>query len=246
MAKPTNREEFKQYCLRKLGAPVIEINLSDEQIEDRIDEAVHFWRDYHFDGSELTYLKHELTQQEIDQGYINIDPDLLGVVRIFELNSSIGTGTGMFNVTYQYVLNNMNDIIGGYDMTNYYMSMSHLQLIQEILVGKPRIRYNRHNNRLYLDSHRKTMNPGMFIIAECYMPTGEDTDMWEDRWLQNYCVALIKENWGAVLTKFTSMQLVGGVMFNGEQIKQEGTEERKMLEEQMIQSMQPLTYTFIG
>ena len=247
MALPTSRSEFKDYILRKIGAPVIEINVSDEQVEDRIDEAISFWRDYHYDGSQMVYLKHELTQEEIDQGYIEIPENMLGVTRIFDLSSSISTGTGFFNVQYQFVLNNIDDITG-YNIQHYYMSMSHLQFLQEILVGKQLVRYNRHVNRLYIDGKKTVMTPGSFIIVEGYdIISGETySDVWQDRFLQNYASALIREQWGLNLTKFTNMQLVGGVQFNGEQILSEAKTDRKEMEENAINSLQPLTYNFVG
>ncbi len=247
MALPASRSEFKDYILRKIGAPVIEINVSDEQVEDRIDEAISFWRDYHYDGSQMVYLKHELTQEEIDQGYIEIPENMLGVTRIFDLSSSISTGTGFFNVQYQFVLNNIDDITG-YNIQHYYMSMSHLQFLQEILVGKQLVRYNRHVNRLYIDGKRTVMTPGSFIIVEGYdIISGETySDVWQDRFLQNYASALIREQWGLNLTKFTNMQLVGGVQFNGEQILSEAKTDRKEMEENAINSLQPLTYNFVG
>ena len=216
MALPTTRAEFKDYFLRKIGAPVIQINVSEEQTEDRIDEAISFWRDYHYDGSQMVYLKHELTQNEIDQGYVTIPANMLGVTRIFDLSSSVSTGTGIFNVQYQFVLNNLSDITG-YSIQNYYMSMSHLQFLQEILVGKPLVRYNRHVNRLYIDGKKDIMVAGSHIIIEGYDIIDGETysDVWQDRWLQNYTSALIREQWGLNLTKFTNMQLVGGVQFNG-------------------------------
>lgn len=247
MALPTTREEFKDYVLRKIGAPVIQINVSEEQTEDRIDEAISFWRDYHYDGSQMVYLKHELTQNEIDQGYVTIPANMLGVTRIFDLSSSVSTGTGIFNVQYQFVLNNLSDITG-YSIQNYYMSMSHLQFLQEILVGKPLIRYNRHVNRLYIDGKKDIMVAGSHIIIEGYDIIDGETysDVWQDRWLQNYTSALIREQWGLNLTKFTNMQLVGGVQFNGEQILSEAKADRKEMEENAISSLQPLTYNFVG
>jgi hypothetical protein len=247
MALPASRQEFKDYVLRKIGAPVIQINVSDEQIEDRIDEALSFWRDYHYAGSQLVYLKHALTQEDIDNGYITVPEQLLGVVRIFDLSSSISTGSGMFNVTYQFVLNNINDIMG-YNVQHYYMSMQHIQFMQEVLVGKPLIRFNRHINRVYIDVNKDLLVPGEFIIVEAYdIIDGETyTDVWNDRFLQNYASALIREQWGYNLTKFTNMQLVGGVQFNGEQILSEAKADRKEMEESAISSLQPLTYNFIG
>lgn len=247
MALPTTREEFKDYVLRKIGSPVIEINVSDEQVDDRIDEAISFWRDYHYDGSQLVYLKHQLTQEDIDRGYIEIPENMLGVTRIFDLSSSISTGTGFFNVQYQFVLNNINDITG-YNVQHYYMSMSHLQFLQEILVGKQLVRYNRHINRLYIDGKKTVMTPDSYIIVEGYdIISGETySDVWQDRFLQNYTSALIREQWGLNLTKFTNMQLVGGVQFNGEQILSDAKADRKEMEENAIGSLQPLTYNWIG
>jgi|TARA_B110000977_G_scaffold35831_1_gene47930 hypothetical protein len=247
MALPATRSEFKDYVLRKIGAPVIQINVSEEQVEDRIDEAISFWRDYHYDGSQMVYLKHALTQAEIDQGYITVPENMLGVTRVFDLGSSISSGTGLFNVQYQFVLNNINDI-AGYNIQHYYMSMSHLQFLQEILVGKPHIRYNRHVNRLYIDGKKKLLAAGTYVIIEGYDIIDGETysDVWQDRWLQNYTSALVREQWGLNLTKFTNMQLVGGVQFNGEQILSEAKADRKEMEENAIASLQPLTYNFVG
>ena len=118
MAQPTTREQFKGWVLRKLGAPVIDINVSDEQIDDRLDEAIDFWRDYHYNGSQLVYMKHQITQDDKDNGYIELPTTILGISGIFNMQSSISTGGGIFNVQYQFVLNNLEDITG-YNITNY-------------------------------------------------------------------------------------------------------------------------------
>jgi hypothetical protein len=245
MAQPTTRQEFTDYCLRKLGAPVIDINLSDEQIDDRIDEAIDFYRDYHYDGSQLVYLKHIMTQPEIDQGWVPVDSNLLGVTRIFDLTTS--TGSGMFNVQYQYVLNNLSSMTG-YSVVDYVMSMTHLSLMQEILAGKPMIRYNRRVDKLYIDVGEGDLTVGEYIIIEGYDIIDPDvySDFWKDRWLQNYAATLIKENWGNVLTKFRDFQMVGGTTFNGEQILSDAREERLRMEEQAINTLQPLVFNFIG
>lgn len=247
MAQPTTREEFKDYILRKIGAPVIQINVSDEQVEDRVDEAVSFWRDYHYNGSQLVYLKHQITQEDIDQGYITLPQNLLGISKIFDLDTSISTGTGIFNVQYQFVLNNLTDITG-YSIQNYWMTMSHLEFLQEWLVGRPLIRYNKHVNRLYIDVDASSKRLGSYIIIEAYDIIDPDaySDVWTDRWLQNYASVLVREQWGLNLTKFTNMQLVGGVSFNGEQILNDARAERQAMEEDAIRSLQPLTYNFIG
>ena len=247
MAQPTTREQFKGWVLRKLGAPVIDINVSDEQIDDRVDEAVDFWRDYHYSGSQLVYLKHQITLEDKDNGYVTLPAQLLGISGIFNMQSSISTGGGIFNVQYQFVLNNLEDITG-YNIKNYFMSMQHLEFLQEMLVGRPMIRYNKHVNKLHIDSGQDAMTVGEYIIIEAYDVIDPDTysDVWSDRWLQNYTAALVKEQWGSNLTKFTGMQLVGGVSFNGEQILADAKEERRMMEEEAVQNLQPLSYNYIG
>jgi hypothetical protein len=163
------------------------------------------------------------------------------------MQSSISTGGGIFNVQYQFVLNNLEDITG-YNITNYFMSMQHLEFLQEMLVGRPMIRYNKHVNRLHIDSGQDAMTVGEYIIIEAYDVIDGTTyaDVWSDRFLQNYASALIKEQWGSNLTKFTGMQLVGGVSFNGEQILADAKEERRIMEEEAVQNLQPLSYNYIG
>jgi hypothetical protein len=247
MAQPTTREEFKDYVLRKIGAPVIEINVAEEQVDDRVDEAVSYWRDYHYNGSQQVYLKHQITAEDATNGYITLPQGLLGISGVFPLTTNLSTGSGIFNVQYQFVLNNIEDITG-YNVQNYYMAMSHLSFLQEILVGKPMIRYNKHVNKLHIDVDKSFLSEGEYIIIEAYDVIDPDTysDVWGDRWLQNYASALIREQWGLNLTKFTGMQLVGGVSFNGEQILTEAKAEREKMEEEAVSSLQPLTYNFIG
>jgi len=245
MAQPTTRDEFKDYCLRKLGAPVINIDMSDEQIEDRIDEAISFWRDYHYDGSELTYFKHQLTEEDVTNGYITVPSDAIGVVRIFNFGGKFaGLGGGIFNAQYQFMLNNITTLNSG-GLSDYYAMRTNLSLIEEVLVGMPIIRFNRHSNKLHLDSSAGKLVVGQYIIIEGYA-TVETADVWSDRWLQNYAACLIKENWGGNLTKYTNMQMVGGMMFNGEKILDDAKEERRKLEEEVIIGFSPLIRSFYG
>ena len=141
----------------------------------------------------------------------------------------------------------MEDITG-YEVQNYYQSMMHIEQMQEILVGQPTIRYNRHVNKLHLDTDSSSLVLGDYLIVEAYdvIDPAVYPDVWGDRWLQNYATLLVKEQWGANLTKFTGVQLVGGLSFNGEAILSEAREERKLMEEEVIQNLQPLTYNFIG
>lgn len=247
MAQPTTRSQFKEYCLRKLGKPVIEINVDDDQVEDRIDEALHYWYDYHFDGTERTYYKYQITSQDITNKYITIPENIIGVVSIFDLSSSLSTGSGMFNVQYQFVLNNLYELVN-FEFLHYYMTMEHIQFMEQMLVGKQPIRYNRNVNKLYIDTNWDRLTVGSYIIVEAYQVVDPAVyvDVWKDRWLQNYATAKIKYQWGSNLTKFSGMQLPGGVQFNGEKILGDAQEELTRMEQEMISSYSLPVYDMIG
>lgn len=237
MAQPTTRAEFKEWCLRKLGKPVIEINVDQDQVDDRVDEALSYYWDYHFDGTEKTFYKYQVTQTDINNGYITIPENIIGVVNIFDLSTSLSTGSGMFNVQYQFVLNNLYEL-ANFETLHYYMTFEHIQFMENMLVGKQPIRYNRNVNKLYIDTNWSRLKVNDYIIVEAYqiVDPATYTDVWKDRWLQTYATAKIKYQWGSNLTKFSDMQLPGGVRFNGERILQDAQEEIRKLEEEMINS----------
>tara|TARA_R110000822_G_scaffold5031_5_gene21787 strand:+ start:7673 stop:8416 length:744 start_codon:yes stop_codon:yes gene_type:complete len=237
MAIPTSRVEFKAYCLRKLGAPVIEINVDDDQVDDRIDEALKYYWDYHFDGTERTYYKHQVTQEDVTNTYITLPENILGAVGIFAVGDPSVRSGDLFNIRYQIALNDLYTLTS-VSMVPYYMAMEHLSLLTEMLVGKQPIRFNRHTDKLYIDMDWSTFKIGEYLLVEAYQVVDpeEYTDAYGDRWLQNYATALIKRQWGAHLTKFTGLQLPGGVSFNGEKILDDATAEINKMEDEMISS----------
>ena len=235
MAAPTTKAEFKEYCLRKLGKPVIEINVDDDQVDDRIDEALRYYYDYHFDGSDRTYYKHQITESDVANKYITLPENIIGAVSVFSIGDPSIRADDLFNIRYQIALNDL------YTLTNvsivpYYMVMEHLSLLTEMLVGKQPIRYSRHKDRLYVDTDWGNLRVGSFLLVEAYeiVDPAVYADAWNDRWLQNYATALIKRQWGSNLTKFTGMSLPGGVQFNGEKIYNDAVDEINKMEQEMI------------
>lgn len=234
MAVPTSRTEFREYCLRTLGKPVIKLNLDDDQVEDRIDEALNFFKDYHFDGTHKIYYKYAITETDKTNGYITMPENVLGVVRLYPTSQIMGLN-GMFSLRYQFALNDLWTFTS-VNMVPYYMTMTHIQQLEQLLVGMPAMRYNRYMNRLYIDGQLKDMAEGEFIICEAYevVDPEEYTKMWSDRWLQKYTTCLIKQQWGTNLKKFTGMTLPGNIGFSGQKIFDEATTEREALEEEAI------------
>jgi len=237
MAVPATRDDFKEYCLRKLGKPVIEINIDDDQIEDRIDEALRYYWDYHFDGTDKIYYKHQVTNQDKSNKYITVPENIIGAVRVFPVADPMVRSDDLFNIRYQIALNDLYTL-SSVSMVPYYMVMEHLALISEMLVGQQPIRFNRHKNRVYIDMDWNNINTGEFLLIEAYEvvdPT-EWSQVWSDRWLQNYTTAKLKYQWGSNLTKFTGVSMPGGVQFNGERILSDAEAEIAKIEQEMISS----------
>lgn len=237
MTKPTTRDELKEYCLRALGKPVINIDVEDTQVEDRIDEALRYYWDYHFDGSLKTYFKYQITEEDKTNKYFALPENIIGAVKIYPLGFYANSQANMFNVTYQIALNDLYTLTS-YDMVPYYMMMQHLNVLQELLVGEKFIRYNRHMNRVYLDMNWDLLVAGQYLIVEAYEIVDPDlySDVWADRWLMKYITALIKRQWGMNTKKFGNMELPGGIKFNGQQIYDEAVAEIEEMEHEMINS----------
>jgi len=236
-SKPASREEFKQFCLRRLGAPLLEINVADEQIEDCIEIAFSYYYDYHYDATEKIYLAHQVTDEDKVNKYIQIPDEIIGITSILDVGDSYSTNN-LFNLRYQISLNDLYSFNTG-PFAPYYMAFQNVALAEELFVGKQSLRFNRHINKLYIDMSWDTkVKTGEYIIIEGYKKIDADiyTDMYNDRWLQRYCTAQIKKQWGENLKKFEGISMPGGITFNGQKIWDEALDELNQLETEMISS----------
>ena len=258
MAIPTPRARFKDYCLRNLGFGVIDINVSDAQVDDRIDEALQYFSQYHYDGFEKMNLKYKITQDDIDRAatndettatdtkdgtisatflegknFIPMPSAVVSVLQIFPFDDQ--TTNNMFDIRYQLRLNDLYDF-SSTSIIHYQMTMQQLDFLSHILVGEKPIRFNQHQNRLYIDmDFANDIDVGEFLIIECYrkIDTVSYPDIFDDIYLKRYATALIKRQWGANLSKFTGVQLLGGVEMNGGEIYSQAQQEIERLEEQI-------------
>ena len=310
MAKPTTRSTFKTYCLRELGFPVIDINVDDDQLEDRIDEALQFFQDYHFDGVEKIYMKHKITTEDIARKWIYVPDAVIGVVNVFPFDDS-NSSINMFDLRYQLRLHDLYDFTS-VSYVPYEITMQHIATINLLFSGKPQYRFNRHLNKLFLDiDWNNNITTNDWVVVECYRKLDPDTfvasgtanvasasvvvtgtgtnfyndlfigdditvgsqtqtivqinsdtslnvysaftstatgqtisksgisDVWNDRFLKRYAIALIKKQWGNNLKKFAGIQMPGGVMLNGQAIYDEAVVEIQKIEED-IQSLNVL------
>ena len=245
MSTTTTRTAFKDYCLRRLGFPVIEINIDDDQVEDRIDDALLYYQDYHFDGLQKIYYIKAIDQTDITNKYLDISQardssnnalEITGITRIFPVTDS-QSSVNMFDLRYQLRLNELYDFTSA-SYINYTLTQQHLRSLEIMFAGEVPIRFVRNMQRLYIDWAWGTSQApvGTKVIAECYAVVDPTIygRVWNDRWLKEYATTLIKIQWGANLKKFAGIQLPGGVSLNGNVIFDEAMAEKKRLEEDMI------------
>ena len=238
MANPSSRQTLIDYCKRKLGEPVIEVNVNEDQVEDRVDEALQYYQEYHSDATYRGYLKHQMTASDITNQYITISDSVLYVKRILPISSSFGQSYNFFDIKYQMMLNDiadMNNFAG--DLAYYEQLQQHLSLLDMKLNGTPQVEFSRRQNRLYIfgDITDEDIQEGEYVIAEMYSIVDPEAfgSVYNDMWLKQYTTALIKEQWGLNLMKFEGMQLPGGVIINGRQLYDDAQGELQDLREKI-------------
>jgi len=236
MAVPNSRTTLIDYCLRALGAPVIEINVDDDQLSDRVDEALQFYQHYHADAIEKVFLKHQVTQNDIDNGYLTLNSLVTEVIRVFPIRDTISSNN-LFDIKYQMHLNDMFSL--GYmgSLLEYSMAQEYLQTLDILIDSDSKfIQFDKHRNRLEIYMKwGDEVSVGDYLVVEAYRIIDPDTftEVYNDYYLKKYLTALIKRQWGANLLKFEGMQMPGGVTFNGRQLFDDANEELQRLEEEV-------------
>jgi|TARA_Y100000389_G_C17408340_1_gene489373 hypothetical protein len=236
MAAPNSRGTLADYCKRRLGEPVIEVNIDEDQVEDRIDEALQYYREFHSDATVRTYLKHLVTATDVTNQYIPLANNIIFVSKMFPVAGGIVGGSGMFDIKYQMMLNNIHDLMNfAGDLAYYEQMQQYLSTLDMKLNGTPQVQFSRRQNRLYVfgDFIDGDIQEGDYIVAEVYteISDSDHTSIFNDMFVKEYTTALIKQQWGQNLIKFEGMQLPGGVILNGRQIYDDATAEIATLRE---------------
>jgi len=281
MAKPSSRQGLIDYCFRKLGAPVLEINVDEEQVDDLVDDALQLFNERHFDGVERMYLKYQLTQEDIDRGkakntdgvgivttsttstniagygtttsswyetsnFLQVPDSVVGIEKIFKFNSSTISG-GMFSIKYQLFLNDLYQF-NSIALLQYAMTKSYLEDIDFLLTTDKQVRFNKRQDRLYLDIDWGAESVGNWLVLDCYraLDPNSFTQVYNDSFLKLYLTALIKRQWGQNMSKFKGVKLPGGIEMNGSEIYSEGQREIDAIKQRMANEYELPPYDFIG
>jgi hypothetical protein len=280
VAKPTSRQGLIDYCLRRLGAPVLEINIADDQIDDLVDDALQYFQERHFDGVERMYLKYQLTQADIDRGsavtggvgivtttgtstnvsglgtitsnfyetsnFIQVPDSVIGIEKVFRFDTSSISG-GMFSIKYQLFLNDLY-YFNSVDLLQYSMVKSYLEDIDFLLTTDKQIRFNKRQNRMYLDIDWRAQQAGNFLVIDCYriLDPNTFTNVYNDSFLKKYLTATMKRQWGQNLIKFRGVKLPGGIELNGRELYEDAERELADIKQRMALDYELPPYDFIG
>ena len=282
MAQPSTRSELITYAKRQLGAPVLEINVADEQVEDILDDAIQFFQERHFDGVYPTFLKYKLTEDDITRGrsrdgetdnigittstatatidggttsfsfnetsnYLQVPDDIIGVTKVFHFDGSNRMSSGMFSLKYQLFLNDVY-FYGSTELLTYAMTKTYLEDINFLLTTQKQIRFNKRQNRLYLDIDWSSVSAGEFLVLDVFrtLDPNDYAKVYNDSFLKRYFTALVKRQWGQNLIKFQGVKLPGGVELNGRQIYDDAMNDLTIIREQMSNTYEIPPLDFIG
>jgi hypothetical protein len=280
MAKPASRQQLIDYCLRRLGAPVLEINVDDDQIDDLVDDALQYFQERHFDGVERMYLKYKITQADLDRGrgrntngvgvttttatsnvtgigtvsynfyetsnYIQVPDSVIGIEKVFKFDTSSISG-GMFSIKYQLFLNDLY-YFNSVELLQYAMVKSYLEDIDFLLTTDKQLRFNKRQNRLYLDLDWASQSADKYIVIDCYriLDPNTFTNVYNDSFIKKYLTALIKKQWGQNLIKFRGVKLPGGIELNGRELYEDAERELEDIKQRMTTEYELPPYDFIG
>ena len=276
MAKPSTRQGLIDYCLRQLGAPILEINVDEDQIDDLVDDAIQYFNERHYDGVEKMYLKYQITQDDIDRGtavppsgtgivgvtttsttnvqstwyesgnFIQVPDSVIGIEKIFKFDTSSISG-GMFSIKYQLFLNDLY-YFNSVELLQYAMVKSYLEDIDFLLTTDKQIRFNKRQDRLYIDIDWSSQSAGDYIVIECYraLDPADFVKIYNDSFMKMYLTALIKRQWGRNLSKFKGVKLPGGIELNGGEILQQAEQELAEIKGRMTSEYELPPLDFIG
>ena len=282
MAQPSTRSELITYAKRQLGAPVLEINVADEQVEDLLDDAIQYFQERHFDGVYPSFLKYKLTEDDITRGrsrdgqtdnigittttatatidggtttfsftetanYLQLPDDIIGVSKVFHFDGSNRMSSGMFSLKYQLFLNDVY-FYGSTELLTYAMTKTYLEDINFLLTTQKQIRFNKRQNRLYLDIDWSSVSADEFLVFDVFrtLNPNDYAKVYNDSFLKRYFTALVKMQWGQNLMKIQGVKLPGGVELNGRQIYDDAMNDLAIIREQMSNTYEIPPLDFIG
>jgi hypothetical protein len=182
-----------------------------------------------------------------NSNYLQVPPNIIGVNKIFKFDGSNTITHNMFSVKYQLFL---NDIYywGTTELLSYAMVKTYLEDLDFLLNPQKQIRFNKRQDRLYLDIDWGSVGVGNYLIIDCFstLDPNDYSRIWNDSFLKPYLTSLIKRQWGQNLIKFQGVKLPGGIELNGRQIYDDAQKELDTIIEKMTNTYELPPMDMIG
>jgi hypothetical protein len=261
----TTKTDLIEYCLRQLGKPVVDINVDIDQVNDRIDEALQYFGQFHYDGIERVYLSHEITQADLDRvettatlattqdsvsanwtekkNWIPIPDSVISIVNTY--HPSTAFGSNWYNQAAM-IGTGLISLNSSESLVSLEMFKNKLDMLDSMFNAKTSLRFNHLSSKLYFDvDWSEVFNVGDSLVIECYRKTDPSISikLYNDIFLKKYAASLIKRQWGQNLQKFKGIAMIGGVEIDADTIYTQAQEEIEKLEEKIISTYQaPLDF----
>jgi len=230
------REEFKSYILRALGSPKIQVEIDDTQLEDRVNDAIAMFVEYHYDGSDKQVL---IIDSQKRQYEYTLPDNVIDVIQILGEYIPASDELLMMPLTF-YNITDFQMNFNAVDYTIYKQSMS---LYNDVV--KPIYRYDFNGTTKLLRLFEPPIGYKLAMI--CYTNNVSTTEnIYDNRWLQQYTIALAGIQWATNISKYNGISLPGGGQINAETIEQRYSQMKQTLEEQLFENYTPTPQFFYG
>lgn len=271
----TTRQDFIDFTFRQLGAPVIQINVDPEQAQERLDDALLFMQERHFDFNQRALYLVPITEQIITQKYFDVSTfepalgaqlktysggntaywpaanDIVSISKVYPAGNAVGDY--IFDIRYQLTL---YDFFGLYfnqagsqaPLASYMEGLSYLEGINDVFNYPAAFTYSKTTNRLWLDIDMSKLVSTGYLLIEAYVKIDPELypKVWDDRIFRRYYAALLKKQWAQNLSKFGGIPLPGGASINAAAMMGDAMKELADVDNELRKVYEPPIDPMIG
>lgn len=237
----TNRADFIEHIRQELGEPVIRLNVSTDQVDHAVDDAMQFWREYFVDASERTYLAHKITASDLANKYITVPDNVIAVRRVCSPRQFGGL---TFDAQYMFMFDTVFNM-GSVGISDYFIARQYISELTNILNPEPGFRFRYNTNRIYIeDFSTKIYQEDQYVVVEldAYLDETAYFKLWNDRRLKELARAYLKKIWGNNMKKFSGVTLPSGIVMNGSEIYADALQEIQEIEDDIRENQEPLSF----
>lgn len=241
--KIRSREDLKTYVLRRLGQPVIRVNVEEHQLQDAIDDSLTFFHTFSTEAQQTIYSKYVITPQDMQNRYILLDDSTISLSKVFPTDTPFVPN--WMSPEYQNFIRELKDLQTG-SLESYYMTERHISLLNFLLVKQNfRFAFNEITKKLTLYTDWGYFTPGhSFIILESTQKIDPDDfpALWDTYWMKELTYYNVLKRWASNLKKYANVPLPGGITLNAQEMLEDATTNLTTLQQQLKDASDPLPF----